>query len=109
MYTGKDANTEEREAVLKSAEHFIQKMNYPEYTEVQKHDLSLSVLIPITSPNPLTLPSTYLQVQVLPEHAETPLFKQFFNNWTDPEDTVGLGKPYISNTIAKIEKVQQER
>ncbi|XP_008334635.1 gelsolin [Cynoglossus semilaevis] len=77
VWKGKDANTEEREAVLKSAEHFIQKMNYPEYTEVQ----------------------------VLPEHAETPLFKQFFNNWTDPEDTVGLGKPYISNTIAKIEKV----
>ncbi|XP_072243198.1 gelsolin-like isoform X2 [Leuresthes tenuis] len=78
VWKGKEANSEERHAVLSSAEKFIQQMNYPPHT----------------------------QVQVLPEHGETPLFKQFFKDWKDPEDTVGLGKAYVSNKIAKIEKVQ---
>ncbi|KAL7391201.1 hypothetical protein ABVT39_005954 [Epinephelus coioides] len=77
VWKGKDANTEERHAVLKSAEQFICKMNYPKYT----------------------------QVQILPEHGETPLFKQFFKDWRDPEDTVGMGTTYVSNQIAKIKKV----
>lgn len=45
------------------------------------------------------------QIQVLPEHSETPLFKQFFSDWRDPEDTVGMGTAYVSNHIAKVEKV----
>uniref|UniRef100_UPI0037E77E08 gelsolin-like n=1 Tax=Semicossyphus pulcher TaxID=241346 RepID=UPI0037E77E08 len=77
VWKGKDANNEERHAVLKSSEQFIQKMNYP----------------------------TYTQVQVLPENGETPLFKQFFKDWRDPDDTVGMGVAYVSNQIAKIEKV----
>lgn len=45
------------------------------------------------------------QIQVLPEHSETPLFKQFFSDWRDPEDTVGMGTAYVSNHIANVEKV----
>lgn len=77
VWKGQDSNTEERRAVLKSAEQFILKMNYP----------------------------TYTQVQVLPEHGETPLFKQFFKDWRDPDDTVGMGTAYVSNQIARIKKV----
>ncbi|XP_034008651.1 gelsolin-like isoform X2 [Trematomus bernacchii] len=77
VWKGKEANTEERRAVLKSAEQFINKMNYPAYT----------------------------QIQVLPELGETPLFQQFFKNWSDPEDTVGMGTAYVSNQIARIKKV----
>lgn len=77
IWKGKDANTEERNAVLQNAEKFICQMNYPPYT----------------------------QVQVLPESGETPLFKQFFKDWRDPEDTVGMGTAYVSNQIAKIKKV----
>ncbi|XP_073322737.1 gelsolin-like [Pagrus major] len=77
VWKGKEANPEERHAVLKSSEQFIVKMNYP----------------------------THTQVQVLPEHGETPLFQQFFKNWRDPDDTVGMGTAYVCNQIAKIEKV----
>ncbi|KAG7218321.1 hypothetical protein INR49_020479 [Caranx melampygus] len=77
IWKGKDSNAEERHAVLKTSEQFIQKMNYPAHT----------------------------QVQVLPEHGETPLFKQFFQDWRDPDDTVGMGTAYVSNQIAKIKKV----
>lgn len=45
------------------------------------------------------------QVQVLPESGETPLFKQFFKNWRDKDQTEGLGQAYVSGHIAKIEKV----
>ncbi|MGH0153910.1 UNVERIFIED_CONTAM: hypothetical protein FKN15_061889 [Acipenser sinensis] len=36
---------------------------------------------------------------------ETPLFKQFFKNWHDRDQTEGMGVAYVSNHIAKIEKV----
>ncbi|XP_013883599.1 gelsolin [Austrofundulus limnaeus] len=77
VWKGQEANDEERKAVLQGAEKFIQQMKYPPHT----------------------------QVQVLPEHGETPLFKQFFKNWKNPEDTVGMGTAYVSNKVAKIKKV----
>ncbi|XP_016519701.1 gelsolin isoform X3 [Poecilia formosa] len=77
VWKGKDANDAERQAVLQNSEKFIQQMEYPPYT----------------------------QVQVLPQSGETPLFKQFFRNWRDAEDTVGMGTAYVSNKVAKIEKV----
>ncbi|XP_016894097.1 gelsolin a [Cynoglossus semilaevis] len=77
VWKGKDANMDERKAALKAADEFIKKMGYPKHT----------------------------QVQILPESGETPLFKQFFKNWRDRDQTVGLGVAYIANSIAKIEKV----
>ncbi|XP_038135921.1 gelsolin-like [Cyprinodon tularosa] len=77
VWKGRDANSDERHAVLQSSEKFIQQMNYPPYT----------------------------QVQVLPEYGETPLFKQFFKDWKDADDTVGMGTAYVSNKVAKIQKV----
>ena len=77
MLTGKDANMDERKAAMKAADEFIKKMGYPKQT----------------------------QVQILPEMGETPLFKQFFKNWRDRDQTEGMGVAYIANSIAKIEKV----
>ncbi|XP_062340322.1 gelsolin a isoform X2 [Osmerus eperlanus] len=77
VWKGKDANMEERKVAMKTAEEFIKKMGYPKQT----------------------------QIQILPEMGETPLFKQFFKNWRDKDQTEGLGVAYISNSIAKIEKV----
>ncbi|XP_036381933.1 gelsolin-like isoform X2 [Megalops cyprinoides] len=77
VWKGKDANTEERKAALKAADEFIRKMGYPKQT----------------------------QVQILPEAGETPLFKQFFKFWRDVDQTKGLGSAYVSNKIARIEKV----
>lgn len=77
VWKGKDANMEERKAAMKAADEFIKKMGYPKHT----------------------------QVQILPEMGETPLFKQFFKNWRDVDQTEGMGVAYVSNSIAKIEKV----
>uniref|UniRef100_A0A674MV97 Gelsolin n=1 Tax=Takifugu rubripes TaxID=31033 RepID=A0A674MV97_TAKRU len=77
VWKGKDANIDERKVAMKAAVEFIAKMNYPKHT----------------------------QVQILPEMGETPLFKQFFKNWRDRDQTEGLGVAYIANSIAKIEKV----
>lgn len=77
VWKGRNANAEERKAALKTASEFITKMSYPRHT----------------------------QIQVLPESGETPLFKQFFKNWRDRDQTEGLGIPYITGHVAKIEKV----
>uniref|UniRef100_A0ABI7X3I9 Gelsolin n=1 Tax=Felis catus TaxID=9685 RepID=A0ABI7X3I9_FELCA len=77
VWKGKQANTEERKAALKTASDFISKMDYPRQT----------------------------QVSVLPEGGETPLFKQFFKNWRDPDQTDGPGLTYLSSHIANVERV----
>ncbi|XP_062815057.1 gelsolin isoform X2 [Anolis carolinensis] len=77
IWKGKNANAEERKSALKTASEFITKMHYPRQT----------------------------QVQVLPEQGETPLFKQFFKNWRDRDQTEGLGVGYVSGSVAKIEAV----
>ncbi|KAF7654435.1 hypothetical protein LDENG_00069430 [Lucifuga dentata] len=77
VWKGKDANMDERKAAMMAADEFIKKMGYPKHT----------------------------QVQILPETGETPLFKQFFKNWRDKDQTEGLGVAYIANSIARIEKV----
>ncbi|TSK72131.1 Gelsolin [Bagarius yarrelli] len=77
VWKGKDANVEERKAAMKAADGFIKKMGYAKHT----------------------------QVEILPEMGETPLFKQFFKNWRDVDQTDGMGVAYVSNHIAKIEKV----
>uniref|UniRef100_A0A5F8HB03 Gelsolin n=1 Tax=Monodelphis domestica TaxID=13616 RepID=A0A5F8HB03_MONDO len=77
VWKGKQANMEERKAALKSASDFISKMNYRRET----------------------------QIEVLPEEGETPLFKQFFKNWRERDQTQGLGVAYISSHIANVERV----
>ncbi|XP_055002466.1 gelsolin isoform X2 [Sorex araneus] len=77
VWKGRQANTEERKAALKTASEFISKMDYPKHT----------------------------QVSILPEGGETPLFKQFFKNWRDPDQTDGPGLAYLSSHIANVERV----
>ncbi|NXK89677.1 ADSV protein, partial [Formicarius rufipectus] len=75
---GKDANPQERKAAMKNAEQFIQQMNYPANT----------------------------QIQVLPEGGETPIFKQFFKDWKDKDQSDGFGKVYVTERVAKIEQIE---
>ncbi|XP_054544554.1 gelsolin isoform X2 [Talpa occidentalis] len=77
VWKGKQANMEERKASLKTASDFITKMGYSRQT----------------------------QVSVLPDGGETPLFKQFFKNWRDPDQTDGPGLAYLSSHIANVERV----
>lgn len=49
---------------------------------------------------------TALQIQVLPEGGETPMFKQFFEGWKDKDQSKGLGKVYTTERIAKIQQVE---
>nr|XP_033786893.1 adseverin [Geotrypetes seraphini] len=78
VWKGKNANPNERKAAMKTAEEFIQQMNYPANT----------------------------QIQVLPEGGEPPIFKQFFNNWKDKYESDGFGKVYAISSIAKIQHIQ---
>ncbi|XP_063308485.1 scinderin [Pelobates fuscus] len=78
VWKGKNANVSERKAAMKTAEDFIQQMNYPANT----------------------------QIQVLPEGGETPIFKQFFKDWRDKDQTEGLGKVYVTERIANIQQVE---
>lgn len=42
---------------------------------------------------------------MLPAGAETTLFKQFFSDWKDREQTTGPSKAYTIGHIAKVEQV----
>lgn len=45
------------------------------------------------------------QIQVLPAGGETTLFKQFFSDWKDKDETTGPSKAYTIGSIAKVEQV----
>ncbi|CAI9624278.1 unnamed protein product [Staurois parvus] len=77
VWKGKNANASERKAAMKTAEDFIQQMNYPKNT----------------------------QIQVIPEGGETPIFKQFFKDWRDKDESQGFGKVYVTERIAHIQQV----
>uniref|UniRef100_A0A8C3SGB4 Scinderin n=2 Tax=Chelydra serpentina TaxID=8475 RepID=A0A8C3SGB4_CHESE len=78
VWKGKDANPHERKAAMKTAEEFIQQMNYPANT----------------------------QIQVLPEGGETPIFKHFFRDWKDKYQSEGFGKVYVTERVARIEQIE---
>ncbi|XP_019364042.1 PREDICTED: adseverin [Gavialis gangeticus] len=78
VWKGKVANPQERRTAMKTAEEFIQQMNYPANT----------------------------QIQVLPEGGETPIFKQFFRDWKDKDQSVGFGKVYVTERVARIKQIE---
>lgn len=78
VWKGKNANPNERKTAMKSAEEFIQQMKYPANT----------------------------QIQVLPEGGETPIFKQFFRDWKDKDQSDGFGKVYVTEKVARIEQIE---
>lgn len=77
VWKGPQANPEERKAAMKVAQDFIKDKNY----------------------------SAKTQIQVLPAGGETALFKQFFSDWKDKDQTTGPNKPYTIGRIAQVEKI----
>ncbi|KTF80905.1 hypothetical protein cypCar_00012653 [Cyprinus carpio] len=77
LWKGQNANTEERKAAMKVAEQFVKDKNYPKNT----------------------------QIQVMPAGGETTMFKQFFSNWKDKDQTTGPGQAYSIGRIAKVSQV----
>lgn len=53
----------------------------------------------------MCISSSALQIQVLPAGGETTLFKQFFSDWKDKDQTTGPSKAYSIGRIAKVEQV----
>ncbi|MBN3314922.1 ADSV protein, partial [Atractosteus spatula] len=78
VWKGRNANPDERKEAMKTAEGFIKQMGYPQNT----------------------------QIQVLPEGGETPIFKQFFRDWKDKNQSEGFGKVFVTERIAKIQQVE---
>ncbi|XP_054458260.1 scinderin like a [Anoplopoma fimbria] len=77
VWKGSDANTDERNAALDAANKFIKDKNYSRNT----------------------------QIQILPGGGETTLFKQFFFNWLDKEETTGPSEAYTIGRIAKVKQI----
>uniref|UniRef100_A0A1A8S6K5 Macrophage-capping protein n=1 Tax=Nothobranchius rachovii TaxID=451742 RepID=A0A1A8S6K5_9TELE len=77
VWKGPKANTAERKAAMSAGQQFIRDKGY----------------------------SSKTQIQVLPAGAETTLFKQFFGDWKDIDETTGPSKAYTIGKVARVEKV----
>ncbi|KAM6948610.1 LOW QUALITY PROTEIN: scinderin like b [Aplochiton taeniatus] len=77
VWKGPKANTSERKAAMNAAVDFIKDKGY----------------------------SSKTQIQVLPAGGETTLFKQFFCDWKDKDQTTGPSKAYTIGRIAKVAQV----
>ncbi|KAG8014034.1 Gelsolin [Nibea albiflora] len=71
------ANMAERKAAMSAGQQFIKDKGYAKTT----------------------------QIQVLPAGGETTLFKQFFSDWRDKDETTGPSKAYTIGRIAKVPQV----
>ncbi|CAL9688482.1 unnamed protein product [Knipowitschia caucasica] len=77
VWKGPKANMSERKAAMSAGEKFILDKGYSNKT----------------------------QIQVLPAGSETTLFKQFFCDWRDKDETTGPSQAYTIGSIAKIKQV----
>uniref|UniRef100_A0A665UIM7 Gelsolin-like n=1 Tax=Echeneis naucrates TaxID=173247 RepID=A0A665UIM7_ECHNA len=77
VWKGPKANMSERKAAMSAGQQFIKEKGYSNKT----------------------------QIQVLPAGAETTLFKQFFSDWKDKDETTGPSKAFTIGRIAKVEQV----
>ncbi|XP_035026050.1 scinderin like b [Hippoglossus stenolepis] len=77
VWKGPKANISERKAAMSAGLQFIRDKGYCNKT----------------------------QLQVLPAGAETTLFKQFFGDWKDKDETTGPTKAYTMGRIAKVAQV----
>ncbi|KAG9341518.1 hypothetical protein JZ751_019023 [Albula glossodonta] len=77
LWKGPSANTAERKAAMQAADQFIKSKNYSKMT----------------------------QIQVMPAGGETTLFKQFFSNWKDKDQTTGPTQAYTIGRIARVEQI----
>ncbi|XP_041362840.1 advillin-like [Gigantopelta aegis] len=73
VWVGKKCTKNEKKSAWQNAIDFLSLRGYPEWT-------------PVTS---------------LVEGAETPLFKQYFSSWVNPNAQVGLGTPVKTERVAK--------
>ncbi|XP_044149710.1 adseverin-like [Bufo gargarizans] len=78
VWKGKKSNKEEKKMALKTAEDYLKKMNYAANT----------------------------QIIVLPEGGETPMFKQYFKDWKDKDQSQGFGKVVTKGKIASIKQTE---
>uniref|UniRef100_A0A8C7EEN2 Villin like n=1 Tax=Nothoprocta perdicaria TaxID=30464 RepID=A0A8C7EEN2_NOTPE len=78
VWRGKLSSQEEKKTAFSRALGFIQAKGYP--------------------------PST--NIEVINDGAESAMFKQLFQKWTEKEETQGLGKAYSTGKIAKVEQVK---
>ncbi|KAM9322115.1 scinderin like b [Pholidichthys leucotaenia] len=77
VWKGPKANKSERKAAMNAGQQFIRDKQYSPKT----------------------------QIQVLPAGGETTLFKQFFWDWKDKDETTGPSKAYTIGRIARIEQI----
>ncbi|XP_074506882.1 scinderin like b isoform X1 [Sebastes fasciatus] len=77
VWKGPKANMAERKAAMSAGQQFIKDKGYSNKT----------------------------QIQVLPAGAETTMFKQFFSDWRDKDQTTGPSKAYTIGSIARVEQV----
>ncbi|XP_032387216.1 scinderin like b isoform X2 [Etheostoma spectabile] len=77
VWKGPKANLAERKAAMATGQKFIKDKGY----------------------------SAKTQIQVLPAGAEPTLFKQFFSDWRDKDQTTGPSKAFTIGRIAKVEQV----
>ncbi|XP_019363628.1 PREDICTED: villin-like protein [Gavialis gangeticus] len=78
VWRGTDSSKEEKETAFKRALGFIQAKGYPATTNIE----------------------------VVNDYAESAMFKQLFQKWTEKDETQGLGKIYTTGKIAKVDQVK---
>lgn len=91
---------------MAAGQQFIKDKGYSSKTTVRPVVICAPQLIHKEIPvDPVCVLMCCTQIQVLPAGSETSLFKQFFIDWRDKDETTGPTKAYTIGRIAKVEQV----
>ncbi|CAG5104331.1 Oidioi.mRNA.OKI2018_I69.chr1.g1201.t1.cds [Oikopleura dioica] len=75
VWKGKNSSPEERSKAIDYCNQYMEKNDLPAHT----------------------------QFEIMPQFAESAMFKQFFVDWQDLNETDGLGETYTVGSVAKVE------
>ncbi|GAB1598524.1 advillin-like, partial [Argonauta hians] len=78
VWIGRKCSVNERKCGWKLALEFLEKKNYPEWTQVTR----------------------------VVGHGETPLFKQYFEGWTETQAIIGKSRAYSIGSIARANRAK---
>lgn len=98
-----------RQASMRAASQFIDEKNDPKKTQViLQCDLSPELYpsyLFFLFKNVVNVHFQHEQIIVMPAGGESTLFKQFFPNWLDKDETTGPSKAYTIGSIANVEQI----
>ncbi|KAL3988278.1 gap junction gamma-1 protein [Sarotherodon galilaeus] len=105
LYMISDASGSMKVTSVAASSPFKQAMLSPEECYILDNGVDKTIFVWKGAAKHFCDNTSNILIQVLPAGGETSLFKQFFSDWRDKDETTGPSKAYTIGRIAKVKQV----